>query len=74
MKKIIYTTAFKCDAKRMQKRAKDFKKLEEVLSILIKGESLPVKYKNHKLKGFFFRMLGMSFGAGLVINLRPLRD
>ena len=51
MKKIIYTSAFKRDVKRMKKREKIFKKLEEVLLILQVDKKLPEKYFNHKLKG-----------------------
>ena len=35
----------------MRKRGKDISKLETVLDILLSGNELPDKYKDHQLKG-----------------------
>ena len=41
----------KRDLKLIKKRGKDISKLETVLDILLSGENLPQKYKDHQLKG-----------------------
>lgn len=41
----------KRDLKLIKKRGKDINKLETVLEILLSGENLPDKYKDHQLKG-----------------------
>lgn len=41
----------KKDAKLMQKRGKDMKKLIDVLELLASGKTLPPKYKDHQLTG-----------------------
>ena len=41
----------KRDLKLIKKRGKDISKLETVLEILLSGENLPDKYKDHQLKG-----------------------
>ena len=42
---------FRRDVKLAQKRGKDMAKLREVILPLIKGESLPARYKDHPLGG-----------------------
>lgn len=42
---------FKKDYKRMIKRGKNKKKLQTVIDILLSGDSLPARYRNHTLKG-----------------------
>lgn len=49
MLKIKYHRQFKRDYKLALKRGLKAFKLEEVLEILIKGESLPEKYRDHQL-------------------------
>lgn len=51
MYQIVYTNRMKKDAKLMQKRGKDMKKLVTVLSLLANGGPLPVQYKDHALTG-----------------------
>lgn len=43
----------KKDAKLMQKRGKNMKKLVNVLDLLASGKTLPSKYKDHQLTGNF---------------------
>jgi mRNA interferase YafQ len=45
-----YSTQFRRDVKRMEKRGKDMGKLKELLALLIAGESLPPRYRDHPLK------------------------
>ncbi len=45
-----YSTQFRRDVKRAAKRGKDMDKLKDLLSLLIAGESLPPRYKDHPLK------------------------
>lgn len=48
---LVYTSQFKKDFKRVQKQRKDLSKLKIELELLIEGESLPEKYKDHPLHG-----------------------
>jgi mRNA interferase YafQ len=47
------TTQFKRDVKRAQSRGKDVSKLRAAMEILIEGESQPVEFKDHPLRGEF---------------------
>jgi len=49
--KIEMASRFKKDYKTIVKRGYNVKLLEEVVSILAKGEPLPEKYLDHPLKG-----------------------
>ncbi len=51
MRSIRRDTQFKRDVKRLKKRSKDFKKLKEVIMLLVAGEKIPAKCKDHGLKG-----------------------
>ncbi len=51
--RIITTNQFEKDVCRMKKRRCDMRKLKHILELLINNQSLPQKYKNHKLKGNF---------------------
>lgn len=48
---LVFTNQMKRDLKLMKKRGKDMSKLQTVLDLLLSGEDLPVKYKDHQLKG-----------------------
>ena len=45
------TTRFQKDLKRAQKRGYDLVLLSEVVKMIAKGETLPVKYRDHGLSG-----------------------
>lgn len=50
----VHISLYCADEKRFKtdkKRGKDISKLETVLDILLSGEELPDKYKDHQLKG-----------------------
>lgn len=51
MIKIYYRTVFKKDTKRAEKRGKDLKKLKAIIELLVQGEGLPKKNKDHALTG-----------------------
>ncbi len=51
MYEIIRSTKFKRDVKRAQKQQKKMDKLRAVLTLLIEGQELPVKNKDHFLSG-----------------------
>ena len=50
-KSIRYTSSFKSDIKKVNRRYKDLSALREVISILSMGHALPAKFKDHKLLG-----------------------
>ena len=49
--RIQKTTQFKKDCQKMKKRGYDLQDLEDILNILIVGEKLPEKNKDHDLVG-----------------------
>lgn len=51
MLKIKYHSQFKKDYKKIIKRQYDITKLENTINLLISGEKLPAKYKDHALTG-----------------------
>lgn len=51
MYKIRPSVRFQKDLKRIQKRGYDISLLKHVLELLASGETLPEKYKDHKLSG-----------------------
>ena len=51
MRQLKTIKGFEKDFALMLKRGKDMSKLAEVIELLRKGEKLPVKYKDHPLKG-----------------------
>jgi len=48
---LVYTAQFKKDFKRIQKQRKDLSKLKTILELLVAGEALPEKNKDHTLHG-----------------------
>ena len=51
MKKIFYSSQFKKDIKLAQKRHKDIEKFKAVAALLVAGDALDDRYKDHALKG-----------------------
>lgn len=51
MYEIVRSTKFKRDVKRAQKQQKKMDKLRTVLNLLIEGQDLPSKNKDHFLSG-----------------------
>jgi len=49
--KIVETSLFKKTRKLAKKRGFDLSLLHEPITLLAKGESLPLKYRDHQLKG-----------------------
>jgi len=50
MRQPEYSTQFQRDVKRAQKRGKNMMKLKLLLSLLMDGEELPVRYRDHPLR------------------------
>ena len=46
---VKYTSRFKRDYKRMQRRGKDVQKLLDVIDMLREGQTLPPQYQDHPL-------------------------
>lgn len=51
--KSTYTNQFEKDLKLCKKRNKDLQKLKNIMGLLIDGDPLPAKQKDHKLIGNF---------------------
>lgn len=51
MRNLRTTSQFRKDYKRMKKRGKDMELLEKVVDILLSGEPLPEKHRDHGLVG-----------------------
>ncbi|MBE9565087.1 MAG: type II toxin-antitoxin system YafQ family toxin [Proteobacteria bacterium] len=51
MRKVEYTSQFKRDLKKAQKRGKNMEKIKEPLRLLIEEEPLPPVYGDHSLTG-----------------------
>jgi mRNA interferase YafQ len=51
MKKVSQTKQFSRDIKRIQKRGKDVRKLQEIVKIIAEGLPLPANCKDHPLIG-----------------------
>jgi mRNA interferase YafQ len=49
----VYTTAFKKDFKRLEKRGIDLEKLRRVITLLLAGMPLEDHYRDHPLRGKF---------------------
>lgn len=49
--RIVQPSSFKKDVKRAKKRGKDLGKLREVIELLVRGELLPLSYRDHALTG-----------------------
>jgi mRNA interferase YafQ len=51
MRSIRRDTQFKRDVKRLLKRGKDMNKLKEIIDGLVRAQELPVRTRDHQLKG-----------------------
>jgi mRNA interferase YafQ len=51
MRSIRRDTQFKRDVKRLKKQHKNIEKLKIIIQLLVEGEKLPPKNKDHGLKG-----------------------
>lgn len=49
--KLIYTSQFKKDFKRVSRQRKDLTKLEYVIETLLSNKKLELKFKDHPLSG-----------------------
>lgn len=51
MYQAVYTKRFEKDIKKVKKRGKDVEKFKQVARVLILGQTLEAKYRDHKLIG-----------------------
>ena len=51
MFEIVRTSQFKRDVKKALRRNEDIRKLKALILLLVQGEVLPEKYKDHPLRG-----------------------
>jgi len=51
MLKLVRSGRFKRDLKRMEKRGNDMRKLYQLITLLQAQQVLPVRYRDHPLKG-----------------------
>ena len=49
----IYEKRFIKDLERAKKRGKDIQKLKDIMEMILYEKTLPIKNRNHKLKGDF---------------------
>jgi len=49
--KLSQTSQFKRDIKRQIRKGKDPRKLSKVIEVLLRGDQLPLRYKDHSLRG-----------------------
>ena len=49
--KLIYTSRFKKDYKKIKKQNKDLQKLRDIVENLLNGNGLDVKFQDHELSG-----------------------
>lgn len=47
----VYSSRFKRDVKKLERRGKDMSKLRAVLAFLLREEPLPARYRDHVLRG-----------------------
>jgi mRNA interferase YafQ len=47
----VWSSRFKRDIRKAEKRGKDMRKLKSALALLVEQASLPAGYKDHPLKG-----------------------
>lgn len=47
----VWTSAFKRDVKRAERRGRDLERLRVLLRLLVHGEALPERYRDHQLRG-----------------------
>jgi len=48
-----YTTSFRRNRRLLIKRGYDMAKLENTINLLLQGDTMPAKYRDHPLKGNF---------------------
>ena len=54
MLKLVFTTQFRRDVKRIKKQGRDIARLYAVLELLQAEEKLPFSYRDHPLAGNYF--------------------
>ena len=51
MFRLLETTRFQKDLKRMRKRGKSFERYKKIVALLVREEALPHPFREHRLRG-----------------------
>jgi len=74
MTKVSQTRQFSRDIKRMGKRGKDLRKLQEVVKLLAEGAPLPANHKDHPLIGPWQPSRDCHIEADWILIYTPDKD
>jgi len=74
MLRLSFSNKMKRDAKRMEKQGKDMSKLKEVLGLLVYGQPLPPRCKDHPLKGFLNGFRECHIESNWLLVYRIVKD
>jgi len=50
---VEFTSTFKKELKKAERRGKDMRKMREIITLLCSGDTVPEQYRDHALKGRF---------------------
>lgn len=70
----IYTKRFEKDLKLAHKRGKDLEKLKTVIEMLLTGNSLPAKYRDHGLIGNYASRRECHLEPDWLLIYQPKRE
>lgn len=73
MRAPVYSGQFKRDARLAQKRGKDMAKFRTLATLLLAGESLPPRYKDHALRGEWIGFRDAHIEPDWVLIYKPSR-
>ena len=71
---VAQTKQFKKDVKRMRKRGKDLEKVKAVIDLLVAGEPLPPKNRDHKLGGNWIGRRDCHIGPDWILIYKLTED
>ena len=72
--KLSQTSQYKKDIRRQIKRGKDFQNLVAVVEILLSGNELPEKHKDHTLRGHWIGRRDCHIEPDWILIYRILED
>ena len=72
--KVSQTTQFRKDVRKQKKRGKDLGKLMEVVDLLVSGESVPEKFRDHALTGNWNGWRDCHIEPEWLLIYKPLRE
>lgn len=74
MRTLAYSGQFKRDIKRAGKRGKDMGKFKALARLILAGEPLPPRYKDHPLKGVWQGFRDVHIEPDWVLIYKPVGD